>query len=231
MPLKEINYDETHFYRIVCKDLHIKDCYVGHTTDFYSRKCRHKSNCNNTNQEHYSLYVYEFIRANGGWDNWDMILVKTEKCSNELEARSKERGYIEMFQASLNSIKRPYVPEEEKQELYKEYYDGHREEILEQKKDYYQYSREERLEYRHRYYEREKDSILERKREKRLENIEEERKKDREQYHKHKEKYLARDKEKVECECGAVVSRGHMSEHKKSKKHQQYLQSQNNPQE
>ena len=48
MPLKEINYDETHFYRIVCRDLNVKDCYVGHTTDFYSRKCRHKSNCNNT---------------------------------------------------------------------------------------------------------------------------------------------------------------------------------------
>ena len=114
MPLKEINYDETHFYRIVCRDLNVKDCYVGHTTDFYSRKCRHKSNCNNTNQEHYKLYVYEFIRENGGWENWDMILIKTEKCNNELEARARERYYIEMFKFSLNSIKRPYTSAEEK---------------------------------------------------------------------------------------------------------------------
>lgn len=229
MPLKAINYDETHFYRIVCKDLNIYNCYVGHTTDFNSRKSRHKSNCYNTNSEHYSLYVYEFIRENGGWENWDMILIKTEKCENEMDARSKERDYIEKYKASLNKIKRPYVSKEEKRELYKEYYDEHREDILEQKKDYYQDKREERLEYKHEYYDRERDNILERKKEKRLENIEEERRKDRENYHKHKEKYLARDKEKVECECGAVVCRGGMSEHKKTKKHQQYIQSQNNP--
>ena len=52
-----------------------------------------------------------------------------------------------------------------------------------------------------------------------------------EQYYKHKDKQLARDKEKVVCECGAVVCRGGMSEHRKTKKHQQYLQSQTNPQE
>ena len=166
MPLNAINYDETHFYRIVCKDLNIKECYVGHTTDFHSRKCRHKCNCYNTNAEHYNLYVYEFIRENGGWENWDMILIKTNKCNNELEARSKERDYIEMFKASLNSIKRPYVSEEEKKELYKEYYGEHREEILEQKKDYYQDNREARMEYKHKYYERERDSILERKKRK-----------------------------------------------------------------
>ena len=160
-----------------------------------------------------------------------MILIKTEKCNNELEARARERSYIEMFKASLNSMKRPYVSEEEKRQMALEYYNEHREEILKNHKIYYEENREDRIAYRHDYYNREKDNILERKREKRLENIEEERKKDREQYHKHKEKYLARDKEKVECECGAVVSRGYMSEHKKSKKHQQYLQNQNNPQE
>ena len=166
MPLKEINYDEPHFYRIVCRDLDIKECYVGHTTDFYSRKCRHKCNCHNTNSEHYTLYVYEFIRENGGWENWDMILIEIEKCNNELEARAREKYYIEMFKSSLNSIKRPYVSEEEKKELYKEYSDEHREEILEQKKEYWQNNREERLEYRHEYYERERDNILERKKEK-----------------------------------------------------------------
>lgn len=126
MPLKELNYDETHFYRIVCRDLNIRECYVGPTTDFHSRKCHRKPNCNNTNQEHYNLHVYEFIRENGEWENWDMILIKTEKCSNELEARARKRSYIEMFKASLNKIKRPYVSEEEKKELYKECYDENR---------------------------------------------------------------------------------------------------------
>ena len=231
MPLKEVRYDKTHFYRIVCKDLDIKDCYVGHTTDFKTRKCQHKHNSINSNSEKHKTYVNGFIRENGGWDNWDMILIKTEKCENEIDARSKERDYIEKFKASLNKIKRPYVSEEEKKDWYKEYYGEHREEILEQKKEYWQNKREDRLEYRQEYYDRERDNILERKRAKRLENLEEERRRDREHYHKHKEKYLARDKEKVECECGAVVCRGYLREHKKSKKHQQYLQNQTNPQE
>ena len=62
-------------------------------------------------------------------------------------------------------------------------------------------------------------------------NLEEERRKDREQYYKHKDKQLVRDKEKVECECGAIISRGYIASHKKTSKHQQYLQSQTNPQE
>ena len=32
MPRKEIDYTKTNFYKIVCKDLSVKDCYVGHTT-------------------------------------------------------------------------------------------------------------------------------------------------------------------------------------------------------
>ena len=38
MPLKEINYDKTHFYKLMCKDFNITDCYVGHTTYWVKRK-------------------------------------------------------------------------------------------------------------------------------------------------------------------------------------------------
>ena len=41
MPRKEIDYSNTHFYKIVCKDLNIKDCYVGHTTNFKNKKYEH----------------------------------------------------------------------------------------------------------------------------------------------------------------------------------------------
>ena len=47
---------------------------------------------------------------------------------------------------------------------------------------------------------KEKEIIYQKKRAKRLENLEDERRRDREHYHKHKDKYLARDKEKVECD-------------------------------
>ena len=47
MAKTNINYDNTCFYQIVCKDLEISDLYVGHTTDFRRIKNEHKSYCCN----------------------------------------------------------------------------------------------------------------------------------------------------------------------------------------
>ena len=102
MPRKPIDYSKTHFYKIVCKDTSITDCYVGHTTDFTKRKRQHKSCCLNENDSHYNVFLYDFIRKNGNWNNWDMVLIKTIKCENGLEARSIERKYYEELKASLN---------------------------------------------------------------------------------------------------------------------------------
>ena len=73
MPRKPIDYGNTHFYKIVCKDTNVKSLYVGHTTDFTKRKSQHKHLCCAENDKRYNVHVYEFIRENGGWDNWDMI--------------------------------------------------------------------------------------------------------------------------------------------------------------
>ena len=69
MPRKPIDYSNTHFYKIVCKDTNMTDCYVGHTTDFTKRKYKHKGLCNNTNIRNYTIPLYQFIRANGGFNN------------------------------------------------------------------------------------------------------------------------------------------------------------------
>ena len=55
MPKTIINYSKTIIYRIVCRDLTIKDCYIGHTTNFIKRKQAHKSNCNNINYKAYNV--------------------------------------------------------------------------------------------------------------------------------------------------------------------------------
>jgi predicted GIY-YIG superfamily endonuclease len=67
------DYSETIIYKIVCKDETITECYVGHTTDFPQRKIQHKESCTNPLSRCYNLKVYEFIRANGGLDNWNMV--------------------------------------------------------------------------------------------------------------------------------------------------------------
>ena len=49
MPRTPMNYENNIIYKIVCKDVEVKDVYVGHTTHFIERKSRHKSCCNNKN--------------------------------------------------------------------------------------------------------------------------------------------------------------------------------------
>ena len=38
-------------YKIVCKDVAVKEIYVGSTTNLKVRKCAHKSSCNNINSK------------------------------------------------------------------------------------------------------------------------------------------------------------------------------------
>ena len=105
MPRVPIDYSQTHFYKIVCRNTDIKDCYVGHTTDFTKRKNRHKSDCCNQKSKHHNVPLYQFIRDNGNWDKWQMILIDTLHCENSLDALKKEREYIEELQAKLNNRK------------------------------------------------------------------------------------------------------------------------------
>ena len=114
MPRKPIDYSKTSFYKIVCKDLNIKDCYIGHTSDFTMRKYKHKSVCNNLNSKQYHHKLYQTIRDNGNWQNWDMFLIETTPMANNFEARKREREILEQHNATLNQI----LPERSRQEYY-----------------------------------------------------------------------------------------------------------------
>ena len=63
------------FYKIVCKDENITDCYVGSTINFNHRKRCHKENCYNNKLKQYNCKVYQFIRNNGNWENWEIPIV------------------------------------------------------------------------------------------------------------------------------------------------------------
>ena len=234
MPLKAINYDKTHFYKIVCKDTSITDCYVGHTTDFTTRKYNHRQNCVNIKSKSYNLKVYKYIRETGGWENWEMILIKTEKCENVLEARSKERECKEQLNATLNNN----TPTRTLREHYKD----NREKLLENKKEYHLQNIERIHEYQKDYREKNKEQLREKKKQYNLENRDEINKKKKQERIDNPEKFKERDKQAYqkkkiirqrpyECECGCVCKFSSRLAHFKTAKHQQYLQSQTNPQE
>ena len=85
MPKLPMDYSKTIIYKIE----HVEDdslVYVGHTTKWDRRKCRHKSNCNSEVGTHYHFKVYKMIRDNGGWDMFKMIEVEKYPCSDKRQA-------------------------------------------------------------------------------------------------------------------------------------------------
>jgi hypothetical protein len=111
MPKDKIAYSNTIIYKIYCKDENIKHLYVGHTTNFTQRKYEHKKDCNSLNNK---LKLYNVIRSNGGWENWDMIEIGKYNCKNHTEARIKEQEHYQQLKCTLNS-KPPYI---DKQQYY-----------------------------------------------------------------------------------------------------------------
>jgi len=136
MPKIATDYSKTLIYKIVCKDLNIKDCYVGHTTNFRQRKSLHKSICNNQNSKYYNNYKYKFIRENGGWENWDMIEIKKYPCNDKREAEAEERRLYEELNSNLNMY-RPFRTNEEKKEQIKNYYQENKDTLNDNNNNYY----------------------------------------------------------------------------------------------
>ena len=104
MPKTEIDYSNTIFYKIYCKDESINELYIGHTTNFVQRKHAHKNSCNNEKSPCYPLKVYKTIRENGGWNNWTMDIIAFHNCKDSYEARKTEQEYYDKLGATLNSI-------------------------------------------------------------------------------------------------------------------------------
>jgi hypothetical protein len=100
----DIDYSNTIFYKISCKDTNITDLYIGHTINFVQRKCAHKQSCINPKYANYNCKVYKIIRQNGGWDNWRMDIIAYHECKDLHEARTKEQEYFILYNATLNSI-------------------------------------------------------------------------------------------------------------------------------
>ena len=134
------DYSKSVIYKFHKDDL--PEIYIGSTHDEKLREQKHKSNCNNENYEYYNLKVYEFIRANGGYDNWKFEVLEHYPCENRTQLRIREQYYYDLLKPLLNTY-RPYISEEEMKEENKErcakYYEEHKEEISK----YYQDNKEE----------------------------------------------------------------------------------------
>jgi hypothetical protein len=199
MPKIPIDYSKTIIYKIVCNDLNVNQCYVGHTTDMTKRKWGHKSVCNNEKNKGHNHKIYKIIRENGGWDNWNMLLVEKFPCKDKYDACKREREVYEEIDAKMNTV-RPYLTQEEIKQYHKQY-----------DKQYYQTNKEYKKEKFKEYNKANKQKISAYKKKYREAN---------------KQKISERNKEKIECLiCGSIVRRSDIAQHKRTAKHTEYLNS------
>ena len=191
-------YENAIVYKLCCDDPEITDIYVGSTCNFKVRKWQHKSDCTNENSKEYNRYVYQYIRENGGWDAWSMILIKKypDVVDNQ-ELLMKERKWITKLNATLNKRVPCALLELGKTEYDKQHYEKNKTKLLEYGKQHYEKNKTKLLEYGKQYskHYREQNSI----------------------------KILEKANEKIECECGCMIVRSHIARHIKTKKHIELL--------
>ena len=135
MPKVLIDYANTIIYKLVHKDdLNDENIYTGHTTHFRNRKYEHKKACNNPKSKEYNQKKYQYIRENGGWDEWLMIEIEKYPCKDSHEATARERVIQTELKATLNMCIAGRTQNE--------WYVDNRDNILKYKKQYRQKNRD-----------------------------------------------------------------------------------------
>ena len=196
-----------YIYRIWCLVPGVNDEYVGSTTDMRTRKCGHKSDCNNENHKSYNFRVYSFIRENGGWNNWRMSIIEQMEFEHRWELTRREGEVIQSRNATLNS----QIAGRTVTEYHIAYRQVHRNEIKKKQKEWRQAHNEERKEWRQAHNEEIKEY--------RQTHKEELKEKAKEYYRMNKEKLDERRNEKFNCVCGGKYIRKSKARHFKSDKH------------
>ena len=88
-------------YCIFCKDTNVQQVYVGSCVDLNKRIRDHKKCSNNKNGKEYNKRLYQFIRENGGFDNWKFIWLEMFKTDDTIFLRQLEQNYMDTFPKEL----------------------------------------------------------------------------------------------------------------------------------
>ena len=190
------DYSKALIYKLVCNDTYITENYIGSCCDYDERKRNHKSDCNNINGKKYNIYKYKFIRENGGFENWSMIIIKQFPCNSKRELEKEERVQLELNGGELNT-NRPFTTDEEKKEYSKQYYLEHQEERNE-------YNKERIKKYHQKHKEKKKEQM-------------------KEYREANKEQLNLKAKQKHDCVCGGRYTNSGKCQHFKTKTHINFI--------
>ena len=220
-------------YKLAHNDTEIKEIYIGSTSNLKRRKYQHKRNCITEANKSYNLNVYQFIRSNGGFVNWNIFQIEEVKYNTKYELHARERYHIELLNPALNKS----IPTRTKEE----WYIDNKEEILEQRKQYHNDNKAIILERAKKYYNDNKKTILKKVNQYRNNHKEEisEKKKQyqrlhneshnnssKKYYEENKQEIHEKAKQKFNCDCGGFIRIADKSTHNKTQKHQAYINTQ-----
>ena len=162
----DIRYENGCIYMIKHKTDDTKEFYIGSSKDFKARCWKHKSSCNNQNCKGYNLKVYKYMRDNGGWNEWDIILLYDYPCKNRNELELEEKRAVKKYKSTLNQVipGRTYQEwyednREKKAQIDKEYYEANKEKYLQKSKEHYENNREKHSQRMKEHYENNKEKI------------------------------------------------------------------------
>jgi hypothetical protein len=78
--------------------------YIGSTKKFLTRKFNHKKNCRNKVSKKYNYPLYQYIRALGGWEKFNMEIYEKYPCKTKGEGLQKEQEIIDLLKPKLNCM-------------------------------------------------------------------------------------------------------------------------------
>ena len=189
-------------YQIKHKNEELNQTYIGQTINLQHRIAHHNGTCNNPNDKHHNVKLYDVIRAMGGTHNYEIsILYKSDDIDliKEMEAI-----IIKRIKPSLNTN----IPMRTK----KEYEEANKEQIKCRRMKHLYLNHEEI---------KKRDNARNAFRKDYLVN------KSKEYYAEHKEELLKKRKVNVSCVCGKTMRSSNFKDHLKTKIHTELLEKTN----
>ena len=162
------DYSKSCIYMLRHKDdTELENIYIGSTTNFKVRNWSHKNCCCNPNNKKYNYKKYQYIRDNGGWEEWKMIWLEDYPCNNVRELQLREDQVMIQYENRINKNrasrnKKEYYEDNKDKiaEQQKQYYEDNKEILAEKAKEYREKNREQILQKNKQYYEDNKEQIL-----------------------------------------------------------------------
>ena len=205
------NYQKGKIYTI--RSLQCDKYYIGSTVQPLSKRLsKHKQNYNNWKKEKYH-YISSFEMLK--YDDCYIELLEYYPCNNKTELNKYEGQKQREFKNECININ---IAGRTKKEYYNENKDTKIKEYLEKNKEHIasrqcEYDKTEKRQlYFKEYRNNNKEKIKKR-------------------YEKNKEKYNKQKIQKINCQCGSIISKCNKSYHEKTKKHLKYIENLTKPSE